>query len=322
MDYAFEEIRRLLSTFTNPIDERSPNIRYVCALISEITYYHIPQFEIDDRKRTKIVPCDAYRKIINKGLPTDIVTFLKNELDSENSFVVYDRGIVAVGININNFLFIGFRGTSFLFDWKINLNSTLVPIYHRNNGNHPYFYETTSYGRVHKGFAEEALRISIKILEAVRDRGIGDKIDHVFLTGHSLGGAVAAIAENYLNIAPTSVCILGSPRYSDISAYYMLPYEIPTQIHRLGDIVPLVPPRSFGYADHPYAFNTNGMQIFTSLRNRSYRFKLWILALFFARRFEPHKMESYRSELGVTAGAIGSTLPLIPFKKLKRADLD
>lgn len=48
--------------------------------------------------------------------------------DFINSFVVVDRNVVAVVIAINGFLFIGFRGTLFLYDWKINLRASMIDL--------------------------------------------------------------------------------------------------------------------------------------------------------------------------------------------------
>jgi predicted lipase len=90
------------------------------------------------------------------------------------------------------------------------LRSKLVPVNARFRMRPPFVFSTIS-GRLHSGFAEEATRISTRVLDAIRDSNLGD-VDHVFLTGHSLGGAVAAIAENFVKVAPTSVCIFGAPQ--------------------------------------------------------------------------------------------------------------
>lgn len=164
------------------------------------------------------------------------------------------------------------------------------------------------------------MRISTRILDAIRDSNLGD-IDHVFLTGHSLGGAVAAISENFIRVAPTSVCIFGSPRYADLSAYASLPDGPPAQVRRPGDVVPTVPPKLFGYADHPYEFGTNGT---TYIDPASYSSAFggcirWVQ--FLAGHFEPHSIELYRYELGATAGASAASKPLIPTEKLTRASI-
>jgi len=52
--YAIHEVRSLLGGLPTPLDDRSPVVRYVCALFAELAYYHIPQWEIDDKKRAKL----------------------------------------------------------------------------------------------------------------------------------------------------------------------------------------------------------------------------------------------------------------------------
>lgn len=319
--YAIYEAQRLVGGLPSPIDDRCPTVRYLCALFSELAYYHIAQWELDDKKRAKLIPCEAYRALVaGTGGSSTGVAIDFSSLDFPRGFVVADRGGVAVGIVLNRLLFIGFRGTQFLFDWKVNLRSKLVPV---NAGVHlrPSLIFNTVCGRLHSGFSEEAARISARVLDAIRDANFGD-IDHVFLTGHSLGGAVAAISENFIKVAPTSVCILGAPRYSDLSAYISLPHGPPAQVRREGDVVPTVPPRAFGYVDHPYEFTTSGTEYVDPAPYYSKFGGLIRWIQFLAGRFEPHDMETYRNELGSTAGAQGAMAPLAPVERVKAAHIE
>lgn len=301
------------------MDNRLPPVRYLCSLFPELAYYHIPQWEIDGKKRAKLIPCKAYQTLVMRGQPVDL-NALFQQLDLPKGFAVADRGVVAVGLVLNGMLFIGFRGTQFLFDWGINLRSKLVPIDARFCMRPPFIFSTVS-GRIHSGFAEEGTRISARILDAIRDSNLGD-IDHVFLTGHSLGGAVAAISENFVKIASTSVCIFGAPRYADLSAYMSLPGGPPAQVRRPGDVVPTVPPKSFGYADHPYECGTNGAAYIDHASYSSTFRGLVRWARFLLGCFEPHNMETYRNELGVTAGAQGAMAPLVPVDKLTTGNIE
>lgn len=312
--YAIHEVHSLVSKLTTPIDDRSPIIRYLCAMFSELAYYHVPQWELDDKKRAKLIPCDAYQEIVARGSPTNVSSAFQ-QLDLPRGFVVSDRGVVAVGMVVNKLLFVGFRGTQFLFDWRINLRSKLVPANARFRIRPPFIFSTIS-GQLHSGFAEEAMRISTRVLDAIRDSNLGE-IDHVFLTGHSLGGAVAAISENFVKVAPTSVCILGAPRYSDFSAYISLPDSPPAQVRRPGDVVPTIPPKAFGYADHPYEFATNGSAYVDPAPYTSSFGGLIRWAHFLIGRFEAHSVENYRKELGATACAQGALSPLVPVEKLR-----
>jgi len=316
--FAMEEVGSLVASLKSPIDDRNPVLRYICALFAELAYYHVPQSEVDDWKRAKLIPCESYQIIVQSGRGIDI-TMILQQLDLPRPFIAIDRGVVAFGVVLNRLLFIGFRGTQFLFDWKINFGANMAPITGRFRSRGPFF-TCGIIGRFHSGFAEEAMRISSRISDAVRDSNLGD-FDHVLLTGHSLGGAVAAIAENFVGLGPTSVCIFGSPRYGDVSSYSSLPVGPPSQIRRPGDIVPTTPPRIFGYVDHPYVFSTNGEFY---LDPAPYTWPLgdvarWIQ--FLVRRFEPHSIEAYRKELGISAKAVAAMLPLISEDKLTRAQI-
>lgn len=264
------------------------------------------------------------------GLPKNIIVphtsyFLQQsrvlqQLDLPRRFVVADRGVVAVGLVLNKLLFVGFRGTQFLFDWRLNLCSKLVPVNARFRIRPPFVFSTIS-GQLHSGFAEEAMQISTRILDAIRDSNLGD-VDHVFLAGHSLGGAIAAISENFVKIAPASVCILGAPRYGDLSAYVSLPDGPPAQVRRPGDVVPTVPPKVFGYADHPYEFATSGAAYVDPAPYSSSFGGLVRWAQFLLGRFKPHSMENYRKELGSTADAQGALSALVPVEKLTLANIE
>jgi Lipase (class 3) len=338
--FAFDEFNSIVAGFASPISDKglekgrsagqskvradegfkpdAAAFRYACALVAELAYHHVPEFEIDGKKRAMSVPCEQYRAIVVGGTATNVTIYLQDK-DLPN-FVVVDRGIIAVGILLNKLLFIGFRGTKFLFDWRINLTAPLVEIGpgFLSNGR---FLRCFSVGRAHRGFTEEAVRISAKINDAILKSRMKD-IDHVFLTGHSLGGAVAALASSLIDPAADSTCIFAAPRYWNVAAYYGLPSgPPPTQIQRPGDIVPYVPPRSLGYADHPCQFSTAGQSIFEPISHSSWPFFLWRIALFLAKTFEPHSMEAYRRELGHAAGAKWANEPLAPYEKLKRADV-
>jgi hypothetical protein len=149
-----------------------------------------------------------------------------------------------------------------------------------------------------------------------------NNVEQIVLTGHSLGGAVAALAQDFIdNYHPARcrVCLFASPRYCDLAAYS--DRYAPTQIQRHGDIVPYVPPRSFGYADHPYQFNTAGEAIFEPISYSVWPFFVWRLGLFLLRRIEPHSMEAYRKELGRAAGAKWADELLTPYEKLTKAHI-
>ncbi len=85
---------------------------------------------------------------------------------------------------------------------------------------------------------------------------------------------------------------------------------LPTHVRRPGDVIPTIPPRRIGYADHPYEFMTNGQPYLDSKARRSLIPDSWRWAKFLAKRFRPHMIETYRGELGMAADAAGAHSPL------------
>jgi hypothetical protein len=99
----------------------------------------------------------------------------------------------------------------------------------------------------------------------LREKGLEDR--RIFLSGHSLGGAVAALARNSTSLWRATTCIFGAPRYADLTAYAVFPGPPPLHVRRPADLVPAVPPRRRGYVDHPYDFRTSGEPFFQLSRD-------------------------------------------------------
>ena len=319
--YAFDEFHELIRALPPEITETHPVVRYLCALVSELTYYHVPEFEIDARKRTKVVPCSAYTEIVRRGEPTSVQQYLQDR-DFGAVFVVVDRGVVAVGIKIRDLMFIGFRGTVFRYDLKINLCASMVNVPITSCLAPPVIraYGIVGDYRMHRGFGEEAIRVVARIQEEISNTDVG-QVKNLFFAGHSLGGAVAALARNFMVQESHSTIILGSPRYCDTAGYLCAGVRQPTHIRRVEDIVPFVPPRWWGYADHPNEFDTSGKPLREPIRSSGWEHFRWCTRLLLRRGLKPHRMESYRRELGFTAKAKWYDKPLIAHEKLTRAHL-
>jgi hypothetical protein len=105
----------------------------------------------------------------------------------------------------DDFAVIAFRGTDSYADWKTNLMSEAVLV-------------DTRLGSVeiHKGFMKAYNRIGAQVLEDV-NRLVPDT-KGLYLTGHSLGGAMAQIASTQLERDNLAACYtFGAPRVGDHS---------------------------------------------------------------------------------------------------------
>jgi hypothetical protein len=322
LSYAFDEFQTLASGLDERASTKDPIVRYLCALVAELAYHHVPEFEFENSKRAKAVPCESYQAIIRSGVATDVVMFLR-EREFPEAFVIVDRGVVVVGIIWNKKLFLGFRGSQFLFDWKINLRAatTDTALNFSQKFAQMLWDCYGAYGGLHSGFLEEAVRVLSRIDDTIEPRLSAGDFRQVFLAGHSLGGAVAATTEILAPLYQTSTVLFGAPRYATASAYAIARRHRPTQIERRGDIVPTLPPTWMGYADHPNQFDTKGNEIFVPASSRCWWRWIWPYTLFAAKFFKPHSMEKYREELGVTAGVSLCRERLVPYEKIKRSDI-
>jgi hypothetical protein len=127
MLFAFDEFRSLASKLSSPIDAKDKTLWYLASMMAELCYYHVE--DVDNRHRAKIIPCEAYQHILLSGVRTNIIAYLRG-IGFERSFVIVDRGVIAIGIHIGTRLFIGFRGTLllYLYDWSTNFRARLAPL--------------------------------------------------------------------------------------------------------------------------------------------------------------------------------------------------
>jgi pimeloyl-ACP methyl ester carboxylesterase len=124
-------------------------------------------------------------------------------------------------------LVIALRGTDQVIDWVTNLRTNQVE---------------TPCGHAHQGFVESLDSVWDQIVSHVE--GLLDAGQTVWLTGHSLGGALATLAASRLlalGMEPYLTCTYGAPRvFHPRGAHRYLPrlYRFVNQ----GDLVPSMPP--------------------------------------------------------------------------------
>jgi hypothetical protein len=101
-------------------------------------------------------------------------------------------------------------------------------------------------GHVHHGFLNGYIEISDQI-----DAVVQKKQDRqaLWLTGHSLGGALAMLAAAHLDRVPMQgICTYGCPRVGDAGFTSVLPQRNHHRFVHRQDWVPLVPPEFLGFA--------------------------------------------------------------------------
>jgi len=172
-----------------------------------------------------------------------------------DSFVISVVGGAAYGVLLDDIILVGFRGTTNVADWSINLFGVCrsgplkCPLGAEHYASHHYRIDwpmRNKYVRVHAGFyrISQALRAPLcdeidKLQEIYRERtGYHHPRARVILTGHSLGGALALLSG--LRIDHHAVYSFGMPRICEGD---LVP-ELPSCHYRYeleGDPIPKMP---------------------------------------------------------------------------------
>lgn len=226
---------------------------YVASVFSLAAYQHIPAFEIPDAERAKLIPCEAYQAIFANQSFAAAQGFLQTQDTVDFVFVVREH-VVAVLAKIKEALFISLRGTQSFYDVSADLD--LQRVHFPADGN--------ALIRLHRGFFEAVASCLPEVLARAAERV--DEETPLYITGHSLGAAMAAIMNAqilaglawrsrasmrhpYAWLLPTACFAFGMPRYGNRYAVSQL--ASPFHIYNECDIVPVILPHLLGYADSP-----------------------------------------------------------------------
>ena len=168
------------------------------------------------------------------------------------------------------------------------------------------FYEDSEGRRTHKGFSRAFSRIADEISEAILDI---DPKTPVYITGHSLGGALATIAAKLNPHDNVAACYtFGSPRVG--ARDYDVHIKIPVyRVVNNADIVARIPWGVFGYThvgDLRY-INRAG-QVLRSMRLGGAGLSFLLYTLFFQGPIRDHRIDRYVNGLAKFAeGRIADT---------------
>lgn len=268
---------------------------YVASVFAKIAYLHIPQYELKHANRANLIPCAEYRQIV-KGTSSVGVEQILRSSDLGEFFIVEKPYAVAVVIKIREVVFISLRGTQQLYDWVVNLNVSKSRPY-ADVDLDIYF---------HKGFHRAVASCMYEIHSEILGRFGKDNI--LYVTGHSLGGALAAILHaiwhrghiHYRHfgyspidepLATHSCYTFGMPRYGNFHAveHFANPYHVYNQ----SDVVPTIPPKCIGFDDSliEYCLTSEGEIDATNIKGSSFLQFLFRLATL--KGIKEHDMEIY-----------------------------
>ncbi|WP_019499773.1 lipase family protein [Pseudanabaena sp. PCC 6802] len=172
----------------------------------------------------------------------DEVKILKNLKEEDENFIeifgVSKNSAQAALIEHENYLCFAFRGTDEITDWLDNLNM---------------FPERAIFGEFHRGFWNSVSDVWQELFEkykTLKDR----KKRPLFLTGHSLGGAMATIAAArliHMDLPFISTYTFGQPRAMTLETSRIFNVEAKYRFFRFqnnNDIVTRLPSRIMSYS--------------------------------------------------------------------------
>lgn len=240
---------------------------HICAELSAVVYWDVQEHEIKKASRIHLFASDTYRKIINSGKMYDALKFLTEGNFEAKFFVIRGRYAVILGTILNDVVILAVRGTVFrrLWDWKANVDAA------KYNVNEFPYYLSFENQYFHRGFFESIIPHFRSIADEIR-KHIKNSEPIIVWTGHSLGGAMAAIGNaisstrniymspwkdfSYIN---GGAYTFGMPRYGGLGA--ICGFDGPYHIYKKRDLVPTVPLRSMGFSDcaREYLLDESGL---------------------------------------------------------------
>lgn len=239
--------------------------------LSSLVYEDVHEYELKKASRIHLFASDAYRRIVKSGTPNPILDSIDsiNKDDSqEQFFVIRGRYALILGVCLPKVVILAVRGTVFrrLWDWKANVDAVKYYV-HGNKCFHlmgfPMDFGLIGFGDLyfHRGFFESIVPQFPSIADNIKKHIINNNSSPtVVWTGHSLGGAMAAIGnalyssditrrifEEPLFGTAVDSYTFGMPRYCSLGAIFS--FATPHHIYKKEDIVPTVPLRKMGFVD-------------------------------------------------------------------------
>jgi hypothetical protein len=140
----------------------------------------------------------------------------------------------------NKIVIVAFRGTQYLHDWMDDFDFIPAP-----------YAPVPGRGTVHRGFQLVYLTIRENLMALMKGKAGGYR--QVYITGHSLGGALCALAAlDIVNAQPAlapTVYTWAEPRvgHDDFVSFFNTHVNICYRIVNVWDVVPHLPPDIAGY---------------------------------------------------------------------------
>jgi len=296
-----ESIKHLKNSLTKvknwDDDAFSYDKAFICGVVSNLAYCHISKYELENTDNVNLIPSDTFAQIISENSKVTLNSLLVN-LDINNPIVIERAGSVTVAIELQNVIFISMRGTANFKDWRTNVKFGKIK---------PSRYVGhDSEVLLHKGFYFEVQSFFSYLFREIYKRKWHNK--PIYITGHSLGGALAAITYALTNrnnyhfssyydhperCKIMSCYTFGMPRWGNTEAVEF--FESPYHIFVKNDIVPTVPPKILGYEDCylNYAVDDQSFSYVSFEDGRVTSYLKGLKSFFTKNKLEDHRIENY-----------------------------
>ena len=250
--------------------EQSNSNRIVVTSYSprDLTDGELPIVQLkDDWNTDQAVRWDltAYLALLSEQVYSDddeTLDFLIRGMGFTKWIAIKNETMAAHVVSGNGVAVVIFRGTNFteIPDWYKNLTAT---------------FETTDQGKFHQGFSDAYRTVRSEVRRFISE----EKPDKLWITGHSLGGAMAVACGVDVKVhtkIPASLVTFGQPRFADDQAAKWIDQQFDGRYARFvhgDDIVPSVPfyvPWLFPYAHagNLVAVFDNGISLADSVTSR------------------------------------------------------
>jgi hypothetical protein len=295
---------------------------HVCAELAAIVYEDVQEHEIKKSSRVHLFASETYKTIVASGNPRDILKALGENQGDGKFFLIRGRYSTVLGTIFNNVVILAVRGTVFrrLWDWKANVDAAKLNLWQSVDFDFPIrsFLEGRDFDfRIrsasiedtffHRGFFESIIPQFGSIADQIRQNIKDPEKASIIWTGHSLGGAMAAIGNavsasrmlrhcvyDRLPGKVTGAYTFGMPRYGGVGTVCSFPG--PHHIYKAQDLIPTVPLRRMGFSDscREYELTDAGL---VALTERTDTFDLAGHVPNLLASLKAHKIEGYAESL-------------------------
>ena len=288
---------------------------HICAELSSIVYEDVQEHELKKASRIHLFASDTYRSFVRAGAANSVLSALGEANLDAQFFTIRGRYALVFGAIFGDVLILTVRGTVFrkLWDWKANVDTRKFYVWGSPRF-HPFEFGPVGFDDqfFHRGFFESVVPQFSSITDEIERRMSSSSNRKIVWTGHSLGGAMAAVGfamhasrnsplwlSKEIPGHPVSAYTFGMPRYCGLGT--VCSFASPYHVYRKGDIVPTVPLRKMGFSDssREYELTDAGS---VALTERTDTFGVAGHIPHLLTSIKNHSIEGYASLLAEAAG--------------------